>query len=107
MRNVIEKAVSICVIVSLQDRKVKNLQLYNIKVSSRTAWRNVTSKGWKALKRKRRRTLHANIVSKGFANFIAKDDRPANVRDVNPLETIWIIVDVTNTKIQPPKHWTS
>ena len=43
MRNVIEKAVSICVIISLQDRKVKKLQLYNIKVSSRTAWRNVKS----------------------------------------------------------------
>ena len=27
----------------------------------------------------------------GFGNFIAKGDRPANSRDVNPLETIWII----------------
>ena len=88
-------------------QKGKKRQLYNIKVSSATAWRNVTNKGWKALKRKRRRTLHANIVSKGFANFIAKDDRPANAHDVNSLETFWIIVDVTNTKIQPPKHWTS
>ena len=88
-------------------QKDKKLQLYNFKVSSTTAWRNVTNKGWKALKRKRRRTLHANIVSKGFANFITKDDRPANARDVNPLETIRIIVDVINAKIQPPKHWTS
>ena len=35
------------------------------------------------------------MVSEGFANFIAKGDRAANSRDVNPLETIWIIVDET------------
>ena len=79
MRNVMEKAVSICIII-LQDRKVKKFQLHNIRVSSTTAWRNVTNKGCKALKTKRRRTLHADIVSKGFADFIAKDDRPANAR---------------------------
>ena len=33
------------------------------------------------------------IVSEGFGNLIAKGDRPANARDVNPLETIWIIFD--------------
>ena len=50
----------------------------------------MTNKGWKALNRKRR--AHADMVSEGFANFIAKGDRLANSRDVNPLETIWIIV---------------
>ena len=50
------------------------------------------------LKRKRRRPRHANIVSKGFAIFIAKDDRPANARDMDPLENIWIIVDGTKYK---------
>ena len=55
MRNVMEKAVSICIII-LQDRKVKKFQLHNIRVSSTTAWRNVTNKGWKALKKKRRHT---------------------------------------------------
>ena len=39
------------------------------------------------------------MVSEGFANFIPKEDRPANSRDVNPLETIWIIVDEKHTKI--------
>ena len=34
-------------------------------------------------------------VSEGFANFILKEDRPANSRDVKPLETISIIVDET------------
>ena len=37
------------------------------------------------------------------AAHIAKDDRPANARDVNPLETIWIIVDVTKYKDRAPK----
>ena len=51
VKNVIEKAVSICVIIQ-QDCKVKRkLQLHNIKVSSTTVWRYVTNKGWKALKR--------------------------------------------------------
>ena len=58
----------------------------------------MTNKGWKALKRKRRRPRHANIVPKGFAIFIAKDDRPANARDMDPLENIWIIVDETKYK---------
>ena len=53
VKNVIEKAVSICVIIQ-QDWKVKRkLQLHNIKVSSTTVWRYVTNKGWKALKRKK------------------------------------------------------
>ena len=47
----------------------------------------------------------------GFGDFIAKGDRLANSRDVNPLETIWIIVDEDkepkNTKNQPPNNWTS
>ena len=61
MRNVIEKVVSICVI-SLQGREVKkNLQLHNIKVSSTTVWRYMTSKGWKVLKRKRWRTCRHGV----------------------------------------------
>ena len=64
----------------------------------------VTKKGWTALKRKARCTLHAGMVSEGFANFIPKEDRPAN--SLNPVETIWIIVDET-TYVQPSKHWTS
>ena len=33
------------------------------------------------------------VVSEGFGNLIAKGDRPANARDVKPLETVWIIFD--------------
>ena len=48
------------------------------------------------------------MVSEGFGNFIAKGDRLANSRDVNPLETIWIIVDQKTYKEPAPKwHWTS
>ena len=36
------------------------------------------------------------MVSKEFANFVLKDDRPANSPDVNTLETFWIIVDETD-----------
>ena len=50
------------------------------------------------MKRKRRCTLHnASMVSDGFANFIPKEDRPANACDVNALETIWIIADETES----------
>ena len=38
------------------------------------------------------------MVSEGFANLIAKGDRLVNSRDVNPLETIRIIVDETTYK---------
>ena len=49
------------------------------------------------------KAVHASIVSEGFANFIPKEDRPANSCDVNPLETIWIIVDETTYKDPAPK----
>ena len=38
-----------------------------------------------------------------IANFIPEEDRPANSRDVNPLETIWINVDKTTYKDPDPK----
>ena len=44
-----------------QKGKKKKLQLHNIKVSSTTVWRYMTSKGWKALKRKRRRTCRHGV----------------------------------------------
>ena len=111
VRNIIEKAVRICVIIP-QNRKVKNFHFtLSIKVSSTTVWVYVTEKSWKALNRKRQCTLHASMVSEGFANFIPKEDRPANSRDVNPPETIWIITELSptrqHTKIQPPKQWTN
>ena len=43
------------------------------------------------------------MVSEGFANFIPKEDWLANSHDVDPLETIWIIVDETTYKDPAPK----
>ena len=43
-------------------------------------------KGWKAVNRKRRCICRHG--AEGFGKFIAKDDRSANSRDVNSLETI-------------------
>ena len=92
VRNIVEKAVSICVIIP-QNRKLKEFQLHIIDQSF-----DHNQKSLKALKRKRRCTLQASIVSEGFANFTPKEDRPANSCDVRPLETIWIIVDETAYK---------
>ena len=55
------------------------------------------------MKDKRRCTLHASMVSEGFAIFIPKEDWPANSCHVNPLETIWYIVDETTYKDPAPK----
>ena len=41
------------------------------------------------------------MVSEEFVNFIPEDDRLANSRDANPLETMWILVR-QHTKIEPP-----
>ena len=43
------------------------------------------------------------MVSEEFGNFIAKGDRLANSHDVNPLDTIWIIVDQKTYKEPTPK----
>ena len=53
VKNVIEKAVSICVIIQRDCKVKRKLQLHNIKVSSTTVWRYVTNKGWKAVRRKK------------------------------------------------------
>ena len=40
---------------------------------------------------------------RGNAKFIPKEDQPANLCDVNHLDTIWIIADVTTYKDPAPK----
>ena len=47
--------------------------------------------------------VHFMQASEEFANFIPKDDRPANSRYANPLVNIWIIVDETTYKDPAPK----
>ena len=63
----------------------------------------IYKKKFEGLKRKRRCTLHASMASEGFANFIPREDPPANLRDLNLLETIWVIVDETTYKDLAPK----
>ena len=61
----------------------------------------MTKKGWKALKIKG--GAHTDKAPQGFGKFIAKDDRPANSRDVTPLEITWIVFDETTYKDPAPK----
>ena len=63
-------------------------------------WPKKVGKPWRE---ERRCTLYAGMVSKEFANFVLKDDRQANSRDVNTLETFWIFVDETTYKDPAPK----
>ena len=44
------------------------------------------------------------MMSEGFENFIPKEDRPANSRDMNQQETIWIVVDETTCKYLRPQN---
>ena len=108
VRTINEKVVSICLIIP-KNRKVKKFQLYIIDQSFEhngmdTKLPKKVGKPW---------------FEKGGAHFMQACvrricklytkglDRPANSRDLTPLKTIWIIVDETDTKIKPPKHWTS
>ena len=84
----------------------KKLQIKNIRVSSATGGRYVTNKGWKALKGKKAVHTSCKHGIRRVCNLIpkvSKDDRPANSRDMNTLETIWIIVDETTYKDSAPK----
>ena len=86
---------------SARQRGKKKIHLHNIKVWSTTVWRYMTSKGWKALKRKRRRTCRHGV--RRIWKLYSKRHRLANSHDVNPLETIWIIIDEKTYKEPAPK----
>ena len=104
VRNIIEKAVSICVIIP-KNRKVKKFQLHIIDQSFEHNGMDVSyRKRLENLDLKRAVHTSCKHVSQGFVNFIPKEDPPA--RNVNPLETICIIVDETykdQYKDQAPK----
>ena len=77
VRNVIEKAVSICVVIQ-QDWKVK--KSFNLTISKFRAqrmgdmWPTKVGKPWRE---KRRCTLYAGMASEEFANFNYTKGRPA------------------------------
>ena len=93
---------------SKKNRKVKKFHLHIIDQSFERNGMDISyQKRLESLDLKKAVHTSCKHVSEGFVNFIPKEDRPANSRDLTPLETIWIIVDKTDTKIKPPKHWTS
>ena len=107
VRTINEKVVSICLIIP-KNRKVKKFQLYIIDQSFEHNGMDISyQKRLESLDLKKAVHTSCKHVSEGFVNFIPKEDRPANSRDLTPLETIWIIVDETDTKIKPPTHWRS
>ena len=60
-------------------QKGKKIQLHVIDQSFENNSMGISyQKKLKDVKRKRLCTLHASMVSEGFANFIPKEDRPAN-----------------------------
>ena len=94
------KAVSICVTIP-RNRKVKKIQLPIIDQSFEHIGVGISyQKKLKSLEEKK--VVHTSCKH-GFDNFISKEDRPANSRDLNPPETIWIIVDETTYKDPAPK----
>ena len=93
------KNVSICVII-LQDRKVKK---FNLAISKFRQQQYENILPTKVGKPSRESAVHADMVSQGFANFIAKGDRLTTSRDVNPPETIWININETTYKDPAPK----
>ena len=86
-----------------QKVKKSSTSHYRLKFRAQRYGDKLPPKSWKALKRKRWCTLHASVVSEGFANFIPKEDRPANSCDVGPLDTIWSFVDERKYKDPGPK----
>ena len=89
----------------LRGKKNFNLTISNF--LSATVGRYVTNKRWKALKRKKavqiscRHGIRSNC--KLYTMGRQQDDRPANSRHLNTLQTIWIIVDGTTYKDPAPK----
>ena len=82
-----------------QKGKKINFTIWKFRVQQyEDIWPTMVGKPWRE-----KSGVHADMVSNGFANFIAKGNGLANSRDVNPLETIWIIVDKTTYKDPAPK----
>ena len=84
VRNIIEKAVSICVIIP-KNRKVKKFQLHIIDQSFEHNGMDIShQKRLESLDLNKAVHTSCKHVSEGFVNFIPKRDRPVNSRHVNP-----------------------
>ena len=87
-------------------QKGKKSQIYNIKLSLEHNSMKIYDQQRLETLEEKKAGANADMVSEGFANFISKGDGLANSRDVNPLETIWIIVDKTTYKDPVPPQKT-
>ena len=100
VRNIIEKAVSICVIIP-QNRKVKKFQLHIIDQSFEHNGMGISyQKKLESLEEKK--AVHTSCkhgVRRIFQPY-SKGGPAGNSCDVQPLESIWIIADETALNIQ-------
>ena len=103
VRNIIEKAVSICVIIP-QNRKVKKFQLHIIDQSFEHKGMGISyQKSLESLEEKKAVHTSCRHGVRRICQLYNEEDRPANSRDMNPLETIWINVDETKYKDPSPE----
>ena len=81
--------------------KKNSTSRYRSKFRAQRYGDKLPKKSWKALKRKRRCTLHASMVS--TCQLYTKGGPAGKLMWCEPLETIWIIVDETTYKDPAPK----
>ena len=103
VRNIFEKAVSICQIIP-QKRKVKKIQLYIIDQSFEHNGMGISyQKRLESLEQKKAVHTSCRLGVRRICKLYTKGGPAGKSLDVNPLETIWIIVDETTYKAPAPK----
>ena len=103
MRSIVEKAVNICAIIP-QNRKLKKFQLHIIDQSfEHNRIRIRYQKKLESLAAKRAVHTSCKHGVRRVCHLYAKGGSARNSRDVNLLQTIWIIVDETTYKDPAPK----
>ena len=102
MRNIIEKAVSICLIIP-QNREVKKFQLHIIDQSFEHNGEGISyQKKLESLEEEKAVHTSCKHGVRRICQLRPKEDQPANSCDVNSLETLWIMVDETTYKDPAP-----
>ena len=103
VRNIIEKALSICVIIP-QDRKVKKFQLHIIDQSLEHNSMGISyQKKLESLEEKKAVHPSCKHGVRRICQLYTKGGPAGKLTWCEPLETIWIIVDETTYKDPAPK----
>ena len=103
VRNIIEKAVSICVIIP-QNRKVKKFQLHIIDQSFEHNGMGISyQKKLESLEEKKAVHTSCKHGVRRIFQLYTKGGPAGKLMWCEPLETIWIIVDETTYKDPAPK----